>query len=110
MDSTITGFHAHLYYDADSLGTARAVRDAAGEALPVEVGRLHEKPVGPHPMWSCQLAFGRDDFAEVVTWLALHRRGLTVFVHPETGQALQDHRDHALWMGSMPALKLEMFN
>ena len=54
------------------------------------MGRVHEKPVGPHPDWSCQLAFGPDKFADVMTWLALNRQGLIVFVHPETGNALAD--------------------
>ena len=109
MDGSITGFHAHVYYDANTIGIAREVCEAARDRLPVQMGRMHEKAVGPHPAWSCQLALGRESFAEVVTWLAMHRRGLTVFIHLETGNELEDHRDHALWMGSMPALKLEMF-
>ena len=39
----------------------------------------------------------------------LNRRGLTVFVHPETSDSLADHRDHAVWMGRMLPLKLEVF-
>ena len=73
------------------------------------MGRMHEKPVGPHPKWSCQLAFAPEQFADITTWLALNRQGLTVFVHPETGDDLENHRDHAMWMGSMPELKLEIF-
>jgi len=26
------------------------------------VGRLHLQPVGPHPLGSCQISFGREDF------------------------------------------------
>ncbi|MHA6263102.1 DOPA 4,5-dioxygenase family protein [Arenibacterium sp. CAU 1754] len=109
MDTDITGFHAHVYYDAKTIDTARAVCQAAKAQLPVQMGRMHEKPVGPHPMWSCQLAFGPDDFAKVVMWLARNRQGLTVFTHPETGDELADHRDHAIWMGSMQQLDLSMF-
>ena len=109
MNSAIKGFHAHVYYDADTIDRARRVCEAARDELPVEMGRMHEKPVGPHPMWSCQLAFGPEAFAKVLTWLAMNRDGLTVFTHLDTGDDLADHRDHAIWMGTMPELKLEMF-
>ncbi len=109
MDPRIEGFHAHVYYDAETIGTARRVCEAARDQLPVVMGRMHEKPVGPHPMWSCQLAFAPEAFADVMTWLALHREGLTVFAHLETGDELADPRDHGIWMGSMPALDLSLF-
>ena len=35
----------------------------------------------------------RPSFPDIVPWLMLNRRGLTVFVHPETGDNLADHRD-----------------
>jgi len=109
MSDRIKGYHAHVYFDADTIGTARRVCEGARDRFPVVMGRVHEKPVGPHPMWSCQLAFGPEAFADVMGWLALHREGLTVFTHPDTGDDLADHRDHGIWMGSMPALKLDIF-
>ncbi|MEX0280220.1 MAG: DOPA 4,5-dioxygenase family protein [Arenibacterium sp.] len=109
MDAEIRGFHAHVYFDAESVETARRVCEAARDRFGVEMGRVHERPVGPHPMWSCQLAFGPELFADVLTWLAMNRDGLTVFTHLDTGDDLADHRDHAIWMGTMPPLKLEMF-
>jgi len=105
----IRGWHAHVYFDAGSIDRARALCEEAGRRLPVTVGRVHQRPVGPHPCWSCQLAFEADAFAAVVPWLALNRGGLTVLVHPETGDALRDHRDHALWMGRSMDLDLSLF-
>jgi aromatic ring-cleaving dioxygenase len=72
----------------------------------VDVGRFHEKPVGPHPMWSYQLAFAPARFSRVVSWLALNHRALDVFVHPNTGDELRDHRDSALWLGRSYVLNL----
>ena len=109
MDDTVKGFHAHVYYDADTIATARQVCESARDLFGLDMGRMHERPVGPHPMWSCQLAFGPEVSADVMVWLAINRAGLTVFTHPDTGDALADHRDHAIWMGSMAALKLDMF-
>ena len=105
--SAITGYHAHVYYDAESKSDAAAVREALEATFDVRMGRWHDRPVGPHPMWSYQIAFAPEQFAAVVPWLALNRRGLIVFVHPETGDDLADHTDHALWMGDRQALALD---
>ncbi len=48
--------------------------------------------MGPHPRWSCQIAFAPAQFARVVGWLALNHGALDVFVHPNTGDELRDHR------------------
>jgi DOPA 4,5-dioxygenase len=105
----IRGWHAHVYFDARSLDLARALCEAAAARFPaLKMGRVHEKPVGPHPDWSCQLAFRAELFAEVLPWLALNRGGLTVFVHPITGEDLIDHRDRALWLGSVRPLDLSV--
>jgi aromatic ring-cleaving dioxygenase len=104
--SPIAGYHAHVYFDAASREQARALCAAAGRTLGVTVGRLHDKPVGPHPRGSCQLAFGAERFAAVIPWLILNRNGLTVFAHAETGNALKDHTEHVLWLGPSETLNL----
>ena len=58
-------------------------------------------------MWSCQLAFEPEIFATLIPWLALNRDGLTVFIHPQTGDDLADHTEHAIWMGSIEPLVLD---
>lgn len=106
----IRGYHAHIYYDAGSLPAARTLCETVRDRFGADMGRMHERAVGPHPEWSCQLAFGPEKLGDILPWLALNRQGLTVFLHPDTGQELEDHRDRAIWMGSMPALKLEIFD
>ena len=107
--SEIRGFHAHVYFDEASLAQARALCEAARDRFALQMGRVHEKLVGPHPCWSCQLAFAPDQFGQVIPWLALNRDGLTVFIHPETGDDLTDHTEHAIWMGEMLDLDLSIF-
>jgi aromatic ring-cleaving dioxygenase len=106
--STIASWHAHVYFDAATRDAAWALREIVGRELAgrFEMGRFHEKPVGPHPMWSYQLAIPAADFAHVVGWLALNHGALDVFVHPNTGDELRDHRDSALWLGGSHALNL----
>lgn len=105
---TIRDYHAHVYFDAHSIEQARELCEEAGRRFGVSVGRMHERPVGPHPCWSCQLSFAPAQFQQVVPWLALNRAGLVVFVHPQTGDELADHRDHAVWMGQVMALDLSV--
>lgn len=106
--SRIQSWHAHVYFAAGSRDAARAFREAVvahfGEAI--EMGRFHERPVGPHPQWSYQIAFAPDRFAEVVGWLSLNHGPLDVFVHPNTGDQLRDHRDSAIWLGRSYTLNL----
>lgn len=107
--SEITGYHAHVYFDAKTQETAQQICEEAARLFAVQMGRIHSRPVGPHPRWSCQLGFAADAFDQVIPWLMLNRQGLTVFTHPETGDHLADHRDHALWMGEMLELDLSIF-
>ncbi len=108
MTATIAGYHAHVYYDTASRGTAETVRDGVAENFPDAVlGRWRDFPVGPHPMNSYQIAFAPDLFGNIIPWLSLNRNGLTVFIHTETGDDIPDHTDHAMWMGSMEALDLD---
>jgi len=107
--AAIESYHAHVYFDAESRDAAQGLRDAIVDAFPVEMGRWHEKPVGPHPRWSYQVAFAPELFDALVPWLMVNRNGLTIFLHPNTGDDLADHRDHPAWMGEQVALNLGMF-
>jgi DOPA 4,5-dioxygenase len=105
--AAITGYHAHVYYDAATKETAARLRTGLEGAFDVELGRWHDKPVGPHPCGSYQVAFGPELFAALMPWLALNRDGLTVFIHPQTGDDIPDHRDYAIWLGRQRELDLD---
>ncbi len=106
----IQDFHAHVYFDAASLDRARRVCETLRDTFAIPMGRMHEKNVGPHPRWSCQMTVPPEKLAEVVSWLLLNRDGLTVFMHAQTGAELTDHTKHTLWMGEMLALDLTGFS
>jgi DOPA 4,5-dioxygenase len=108
--TTIQGYHAHVYFNADSVAQARTLCETAATDFGVQMGRIHERPVGPHPMGSCQLAATPQQFAQLLPWLALNRGDLIVFAHPETGQELEDHRDHGIWLGTGLELDLSIFS
>lgn len=109
LDPAIVGsWHAHVYFNADSRDAAWALREQALAAFgdSIEMGRFHERPVGPHPQWSYQLAFAPAALARVATWLTLNHGALDVFLHPNTGESLRDHRDCAVWIGHSHTLNL----
>ena len=104
--STINGYHAHVYFDAAERERAAHLCAAAHAAFGLAVGRMHDRPVGPHPRGSCQLTVATDQFASVLPWLILNRGGLTVFAHAQTGDALKDHTEHVIWLGPSEPLDL----
>ncbi len=54
-----------------------------------------------------QVVFSPNHFGPIVQWLMLNREGLDVLVHPETGDNVIDHLDHALWLGKKLDLNVE---
>jgi DOPA 4,5-dioxygenase len=103
----IEGYHAHVYYDPATRPVAERLRAAIGERFSVRLGRWHDQPVGPHPISMYQVAFSVEDFPRLVPWLMLHREGLSVLVHPETGNEYDDHASFASWLGTPVALRLD---
>lgn len=107
---TIQNYHAHVYFDETSFDQAHTLCWDASKFFGVEMGTMIRRPVGPHPMPSCQLQATPAQFAKLLPWLALNRNGLIVFAHPQTDDDLQDHRDHGIWLGTGLDLNLEIFN
>ena len=105
----IRGYHAHVYFDADSVEQARELCKQAAKKFDLPMGHVHEKNVGPHPRWSCQLSASAAQFTLLLPWLALNRQGLIVFSHPVTDDALLDHRDHGIWLGTGLEMDLSVF-
>lgn len=108
-NSGILGYHSHVYFDIHTIEKARALCETTAYRFDIKMGRMHQRPIGPHPDWSCQLSYGAKQLNDVLPWLAMHRNGLVIFTHPLTGDDLQDHRDFAIWMGAIRPLNLDIF-
>jgi len=102
-------YHAHVYFNQETLELASGLCEEAGELFGLKVGRVHQKSVGPHPMWSCQISFAVKDFDAFIPWMDENRHGLTVFVHALTGDNLKDHTEYAYWLGDSVELNLSIF-
>ena len=106
---SIAVYHAHVYYDpAKTRGRAERLRKRIAAAFPqAKLGRWHDELVGPHPQSMYQIAFPSALLASFVPWLMLNRDGLTVLLHPETGDDYRDHTAHAAWFGAVLPLRVE---
>jgi aromatic ring-cleaving dioxygenase len=102
-------YHAHVYFDQTSTEQARELCQNAATRFGVTMGRVHQKLVGPHPHWSCQLAFDSTQFDALIPWLDTNRNGLNILVHAQTGNNLEDHTTHASWLGEPAILDLSHF-
>jgi aromatic ring-cleaving dioxygenase len=102
----VMGYHAHVYYDQSSSQTAATLRETLAAKFPVEVGRLRDDPVGPHPVSQFAAIFKPEAFQSVVPWLMLNRAGLDILVHPLTNDMVDDHTVYALWLGAPVDLRI----
>ncbi len=105
--SATQGYHAHIYYDAETRPIAERLREAIGNRFGVELGRWRDEPVGPHPVPMYQAAFPAAEFPRIVPWLMLNHGGLSVLVHLQTEDAYDDHTIHAMWLGAPLPLRVE---
>jgi DOPA 4,5-dioxygenase len=107
----IEEYHAHIYYDpASSRGRAELLRERVAAEFPsARLGRWHDELVGPHPQSMYQIAFPAQMLEAFMPWLMLNRDGLTILLHPETGDNYADHSAHAAWFGAVLPLRLDVF-
>lgn len=99
-ERVVKNYHAHIYYDpAKTRQAAARVRAGLAEHFNVQLGSWHDGPVGPHLIAMYQAVFQPEEFGRIVPWLMLHREGLSVLVHPSTGDGYGDHLERSLWLG-----------
>ena len=108
QSARIDGYHAHVYYEAGSRAAAEQLAKALTDNFTVELGGFFDEPVGPHPVANLQVIFATAEFASVVPWLMLNRRGLDVLIHPLTDNSVRDHDTDCAWLGTPVPLKLHV--
>lgn len=108
-NNEINEFHAHLYYNQSTLEVAKSIIKDAQRTGFFQVGKMHEKPLGPHPTWSCQLMFNSNQLNDVIPWLLMNRKKLTWFIHGLSGNNYIDHTNYVMWIGKKYELNLNIF-
>jgi len=105
-----TYYHFHLYYPVEEIERAQKVIDKVKLELTSEVGRVWDKPVGPHPIGSCQVTIKKQEFLTAIHWFMKYREGFDLFIHPVTGNDLEDHTKNQMWMGKSYDLDTSIFS
>lgn len=103
----VHGYHAHVYYSAETKPVAERLARRLNEAFDVEIGAFSGERVGPHPIPQFQMIFRSEQFAAVVPWLMFNRDGLDILLHPLTDDMVDDHTIYATWLGTPVDLALD---
>ncbi|KAJ3163353.1 nucleolar complex protein 14 [Irineochytrium annulatum] len=105
-----TAYDVHIYFTLDQIDFARELHATVAKEFPdMKLFRVHEKPIGPHPMPMFEVNIATpEQFAAFVPWIEFARGPLSVLVHPHTGDAVADHSTHAIWIGDKVAVDIEM--
>ncbi len=119
----IPSFHVHIYYDTATKHLATSLREefialskleVDNEDFPfgntfsdfIEIGRMHDVPVGPHTKPMFYMGIHNAVFKLIVNHLMLHHTSLSVLIHPITGDELKDHSEYPLWLGTPLSIDL----
>ena len=104
----IRGYHAHVYYNADTRKIAAGLRETIANRFGVEPRALSDEPRGPHPISQFNVIFKVEEFQTIVPWLMLNHEGLDVLIHPLTESSYDDHSKNALWIGTPVPMRLDI--
>jgi DOPA 4,5-dioxygenase len=104
----IKGYHAHVYYNADTRKTAEGLRETIIGRFAVQPGAFSDEPRGPHPISQFNVMFRTTEFQTIVPWLMLNHAGLDVLIHPLTESSYDDHSKNALWIGTPVPMRLDI--
>ena len=104
----LKGYHAHVYYNADTTPLAAKLRETIIGKFTVEPGAFSDEPRGPHPISQFNVTFEVPEFQNIVPWLMLNHDGLDVLIHPLTESSYDDHSKNALWIGTPVPMRLDI--
>lgn len=98
--STITEYHIHIYYDNDA-SDAKTLADNLITLFPKTItGPYSIGIVGPHTKRNIEVNVAADAIGDVLPWLQLNNPGLSILIHPRTGDEVKDHLERSLWLGT----------
>ena len=102
-------FHSHIYFDANTRTSVSALRETLIRELPhsVQVSRLVDRPIGPHPTPMFELGFSYSDYPAVRALLEAHHGIHTALIHQVTGDEVWDHTEGAEWIGKPVELNIQ---
>jgi aromatic ring-cleaving dioxygenase len=103
--------HIHVYFTAEEKDTALELRQFIEDSFPaLKLGRVHDKPVGPHPKGSFLIEVPEKYLDFMVEVMMQHNMGLSILIHRETGNDLVDHSpENTIWINEELELDTSIF-
>lgn len=108
-------YHAHIYHEAEQRAASDALHARLAElketgelADLLMVGKLRERPVGPHPLPQFEIHFLKRALPDILP--LIEAAGLRALVHPLTDDDLADHTSLAHWIGAPLELDLSVMD
>jgi len=108
-------FHAHVYFSAGERAAAASLRESFqrlagndGERRILFVGRMVDRPVGPHPIPQFEIHFPQRTLVPVID--AIEASGLRALIHPLTDDDVADHTTLARWIGAPLELDISVLD
>jgi len=99
--NNIEGYHIHIYFEPETTDeiSALSVSSQLNELFPEYIeGTYNVGTVGPHIMPNIELDISREGYGEILQWLQLNSQGLSILIHPETGDDMKDHLESSIWI------------
>lgn len=105
----IDWFHSHIYFKPEEYEKAARVREniRRGIGQNARVYELVDHPIGPHPLPMFEVDFPSSNLGKVVEVLLTYREGLSILVHPLSGDHIADHTEYPMWIGKPLELNIE---
>lgn len=112
-------FHIYYYgHNADLVKESEALKAnflshfelVAKDGSVIVKELFDDKVIGPHVTQFWEVDVCRPEvFISVLSWFQLNHGKLSVLIHPQTGNDLLDHTEHALWLGEKLPLITSIF-
>jgi aromatic ring-cleaving dioxygenase len=100
-------FHAHIYFNEQSQAQAEVFHHKMQENKEyTAVSPLRFELRGPHPHWMFTVNFASENFMPMIEFMQKHRDGLSILIHPLSGNEVLDHTDYAMFLGQKENLNL----
>ena len=98
-------YHAHIYWHNDQQKTQALKLRENLQNLGCWLGQVMDQPIGPHPLPMYQANYSDENTAEVERFLS--KQDLTILLHEDTGNHIDDHTTGVRWIGEVLELDIE---
>lgn len=108
---SVHSYHLHIYF-ADAVARLQVETFALqlNKMFPGYIESMGWIPaIGPHTLPNMAVHIEPDGFGEVVAWAQLNAKGLSILIHPDTGNEATDHLEMSMWLGSVIPYNMDYF-